>query len=190
MNPIELTQMANNLTGVGGTNGNRIQQMQVDDVELRLMLADVYQELNMKPRENLRECAQQIMMHMNMEEAYAIAQQKYLNRQYAYSNGSVIERFKRLLGGHPQMPVHPYHQMQMMQQQQVIPMPTPYLPQGQPVNTQQMGFNQAMPMQGQPTPQPNSGDERIAQLEAQMNQMNQALSQITQYFGSQGQGGN
>jgi len=185
MNPIDLVNMANNLTGAGMSNGGaRLQQMQTDDVELRLMLADVYQHLGIQPRENVRECAQQILTHMNMEQAYAMAQQKYYDRQYAYSNGSVVERFRRLLGGHPNPPMHPYQQMQMGHQ--VIPMPTPYLPQGQMANTQPVGFNQ--PTQA---PQPTSGDdERIKQLEAQMNQMNQALSQITQYIGSQGQGGN
>lgn len=187
MNPIDLVNMANNLTGAGMSNGGaRLQQMQTDDVELRLMLADIYQHLGIQPRENVRESAQQILAHMNMEQAYAMAQQRYMERQYAYSNGSVLERFKRFLGGHPNPPMHPYQQMQMAHQ--VIPMPTSYLPQGQPVSTNPVGFNQAVPA---PQPQPQTGgDERIAQLEAQMNQMNQALSQLTQFIGSQGQGGN
>lgn len=158
MNPLNFTnavvsvsQPLQGLTNVT-QKSNQLYDMQVDDTELRLLVADLYQHLGVRPRDNARYDAQNILQYMNQEQAYQLAQQKFMERQYAYMNGSVLERFRRFIGGNPLPPMHPSMpaQPQMLQ-------PYPY-PQAQ------MMYNPYQnPYQAPPVPPQNPEVESLKQ---------------------------
>lgn len=167
MNPLHFTnavvsvsQPVQGLTDVTGKS-NSLFEMQVEDTELRLLIADLYQHLGVKPRENARQDAQQILSYMNQEQAYQLAQTKFMERQYAYMNGSVLERFRRFIGGHPLPPMHPsmgvgYMQPQPMQQPMYPPQPSMYQQPMQP------------PMY---TPQPQQSNQEVEALKQDVNRL-------------------
>lgn len=169
MNPLELTNAVISSTqplqGLRDVTGktNRLHDMQVEDTELRLLIADLYQHLGVQPRETARQDAQQILAYMNQEQAYQLAQQKFMERQYAYMNGSVLERFRRFIGGHPLPPMHPsampvgYQQPMAMPMQPMQPMQGMNMYQQQPMYQQPMqpSMQQAMFQQFQQASQPN-----------------------------------
>lgn len=165
MNPLNFTNaivsVAQPIQGLMNvtTKQNKLHDMQVDDTELRLLLADLYQHLGVQPRPNARQDAQGILMYVNQEQAYGLAQQKFMERQYAYMNGSVLERFRRFIGGQPLPPMNP--SMPVGYQQ---PMPM-YPPQG--INM----FQPGMPMMGMaPMPAPQAPPQAQPQAQAQPNQ--------------------
>lgn len=178
MNPLQFSnavvsvaQPLQGLTNVTQSKNNKLFDMQVEDTELRLLLADLYNHLNLQPRQNARVDAQQILTHVNQEQAYAIAQQKFMERQYAYMNGSVLERFKRFIGGQPLPPMnmsnpYGYQQMNMYQpQMQMHPSMQPQVP-------MQQGF-------GMPTPSPQANQE-IEDLKSQVSQLTVMMGNIVQ----------
>ena len=138
MNPLQFTSavvsVAQPIQGLQNITpkSNKLYDMQLDDTELRLLLADLYQHLGVQPRANSRQDAQSILQYVNQEQAYALAQQKFMERQYAYMNGSVLERFRRFIGGHPlppmnpSMPVQPHQMYQQPMYQQPMYQPNPY----------------------------------------------------------------
>jgi hypothetical protein len=175
MNPLEFTNAVISTTsplqGLRDVTGktNRLHDMQVEDTELRLLIADLYQHLGVAPRQNARQDAQQILAHMNQEQAYQLAQVKFMERQYAYMNGSVLERFRRFIGGHPLPPMNPNAMPVGFQQPQQMPNPMMGM-QGMP------GMNMyppQQPMYQQPMYQP------MPQGNAEVDALRNDLSKLT-----------
>ena len=161
-----------------------LSNMQVEDAEMRLLIADVYQHLGVAPRENLRQDAESILQHLNQEQAYQLAQEKFVNRQYAYSNGSVLERFRRWIGGQPMPPMHPQQQMYGMHPSHQVQMPPPqYQQYQQPMQMQQPVPQSPQPVYQQvaqnPTPQVESSDE-VKELRDQVNRLTEIMTTFMQ----------
>jgi hypothetical protein len=161
-----------------------LSNMQVEDAEMRLLIADVYQHLGVAPRENLRQDAESILQHLNQEQAYQLAQEKFVNRQYAYSNGSVLERFRRWIGGQPMPPMHPQQQMYGMHPSHQMQMPPPqYQQYQQPMQMQQPVPQSPQPVYQQvaqsPTPQVESSDE-VKELRDQVNRLTEIMTTFMQ----------
>lgn len=180
MNPLSFTnsvvsvvQPIQNLmqTTPRNNQATKMYDMQVDDTELRLLVADLYQHMDLRPRENARVDAHNILQYMNQEQAYQLAQQKFVERQYAYTNGSVLERFRRAIGGQPMAPVHPSIPVQ---QAPMYQMP------------QQLGYNQYQaPMPNQqpmqyPAPASSTQDMEIESLKQGMQELTKLVSTLVQ----------
>lgn len=187
MNPLQFTQGFNIASGMaqGVAQGfqqvptqrsNQMYEMKTDDAELRLLINDLYQHMGLQPRPDARMDAQFLLQHMTQEQAYGLAQQKYMDRQFAYMNGSVLERFKRMLGGHPMPPMHPQQMQQMYNQPMYQQMP----PQ-QPVPMQPMYVQQPQ-QQLPPAPQ---GNNEVEELRQQVNNLAQMMTNYIQ--GQQGE---
>jgi hypothetical protein len=178
---ISVAQPLQGLMNVTPKKSDKLFDMQVEDTELRLLLADLYTHLGVQPRPNAKQDAQQLLMYVNQEQAYQLAQSKFMERQYAYMNGSVLERFRRFIGGHPLPPMNPgmpvgYNQPQPM-----------YPPQGINMYQQPMqGY--APPMQGyapmQPAPAPQANQE-IEDLKQQMSNLTNIVTQMVQGLGKE-----
>jgi hypothetical protein len=176
MNPLSFTnsvvsvvQPLQNLmqTTPRNNQATKMYDMQVDDTELRLLVADLYQHMDLRPRENARVDAHNILQYMNQEQAYQLAQQKFVERQYAYTNGSVLERFRRAIGGNPMAPVHPSIPVQ---QQPMYQMP------------QQLGYNPYQQQQAPAYPAPVSStqDMEIESLKQGMQELKTMMASLVQ----------
>jgi hypothetical protein len=180
MNPLNFTNavvsVSQPLQGLANTTPartNKLYDMQVDDTELRLLLADLYQHLGVQPRPNARMDAQSLLMHVNQEQAYQLAQQKFMERQYAYMNGSVLERFRRFIGGHPLPPMNTGMPVGYMQPQPMYP------PQGQMMyNPYQQGYMPPAPMT------PPQGNQEIEDLKSQVGKLTDIVTKMAQNFGN------
>lgn len=165
-----------------------LNNMQVEDAEMRILIADIYQHLGVNPRSNLRQDAESILQHLNQEQAYQLAQEKFVNRQYAYANGSVLERFRRWIGGQPMPPMHPQQQMYGMYPQHQMQMQAPVPPQAYQQYQQHMNTQQPVPQSPQnvyqqvaqnPTPQVEGTDE-VKELREQVNRLTEIMTQFMQ----------
>lgn len=181
MNPLNFTnavvqvaQPLQGLTNVTQAKSNQMFDMQVDDTELRLLLADLYQHLGVQPRPNARQDAQQLLMHVNQEQAYHLAQTKFMERQYAYMNGSVLERFRRFIGGHPLPPMNQHMPVGYMQPQPMYP------PQGMNMY-QPQGYAPMAPMQAPPAPQAN---QDVEDLKNQVGKLTDIVTKMAQNLGN------
>ena len=182
MNPLNFTNsvisVAQPLQGLQNVTAkqNKLYDMQVDDTELKLLVADLYQHLGVVPRQNARLDAQQLLMYVNQEQAYNLAQQKFMERQYAFMNGSVLERFRRFIGGQPLPPMNPnlpvgYQQPMQMQ----MPM---YPPQG---------MNMYPPMPMTPPVPPAQSNAEIDDLKLQVGKLTNMMEHIVKSMGTDGQ---
>lgn len=187
MNPLQFTnavvsvaQPLQGLMNVTEQKGNKLFDMQVEDTELRLLIADLYSHLGVSPRQDSRVDAQNILMHVNQEQAYQLAQQKFMERQYAYMNGSVLERFRRFIGGHP---LPPMNQASPYGYQQGMGMPM-LPPQG--MNMYQQGMPQGYPMA---PPAPAQNNQEFEDLKNQVTQLTDMMGHIVQNMKQGQQGG-
>jgi hypothetical protein len=177
---IQVSQPLQGLINATPAKQNKLFDMQVEDTELRLLLADLYQHLGVQPRPNARQDAQSLLMYVNQEQAYNLAQQKFMERQYAYMNGSVLERFRRFIGGQPLPPMNPGMAQQGFMQPHMQPQAM------LPPQAQMMYQQQQMPMQGyapmQPmAPAPQSSQE-VEDLKEQVGKLTDIVTQMAQNF--------
>jgi len=171
----QATAPINNLVDVT-PKSQPLNHMQVNDAEMSILISDIYQHLGIQPRQNAREDASAILQYLNQEQAYALAQHQFMNRQHAYMNGSVLERFRRWIGGHPMPPMHPQAQQQYMQYGQQPMYGQPMMYQQPPMQPQSQ-----MPMQGIPTPAPMPMPEQQGNgdLAQQVQNLTNIVEQLT-----------
>jgi hypothetical protein len=120
-------------------------------------------------------------MYVNQEQAYNLAQQKFMERQYAYMNGSVLERFRRFIGGQPLPPMNPGMAQQGYMQPNMHMQPQAMFPPQAQMMYQQQPMQGFMPMQQAPAPQAN---QELEDLKSQMSQLTDIVTKMAQNLGN------
>lgn len=165
--------------------------MKVDETEMKIMIADIMHHIGMQPRPGVRVEAENILQYVTQQEALQIANQKYMERHHAYMSGGLMEKLRRMIGGHP---IPPGMQMQMQMPQPLYPAQPMYQQQQYP-QQQQIGYHQQpmpqAPMQPQQQVPQGQGQEpnQMEQMQSQINQLTEAVTALLQNNGGSQQRG-